>query len=106
MHQLVALVNAKLSPTDSAFASLTEICLTSLLVQSTESRWGGNEPSGLDPWLEDLEQVCEAANVKIHYNGGTTSIEGPSWGSNPCSYCHSDETGSLDSAPVVTEVED
>ena len=97
----MAFVRAKTSPPNGAFASLAEICLVTLSVKSTQSRRDGPEPYGLDPWLGDLKQVCEEANVKIHTKARTTSREGPSGEFYPCSSCRIGEVDSLDSAPVI-----
>lgn len=91
MHQLVALVNAKLFLTNGAFASLSEICLADLSVLSQNVRHG--DFKSLDPWLGDLKRVCEAAMVKFHYFEPRNS--------DPCSFCPPRERLSLDSAPVV-----
>ena len=94
--------NAKLSPKNGTFVSSTEICLANLSVWPTSSRWEGNEPNRLDPWLGDSRRVCEQASVKLHTDGRTAWIDGPSWNSYPCSFCRPSDT-TLDSAPVILE---
>lgn len=100
MHRLVALVHAKLSTPNGAFASLTEICVANLAVKSTESRWGTDR---LDSWLGDLKRACEEANVKVHTRATSTSIQSPSGEDFQCSFCRPSEMSVLDSAPVIPD---
>ena len=102
VRQLVALVNAKLSPTNGDFASLTEICLANLAVKSSTHRWGANKPNGLDLWLGDLKRVAQEAKVRIHTDyRGESSADGI-----PCSFCERVDSYTLDSAPIIPEEED
>lgn len=103
MRRLVALIHAKLSTPNGAFASLTEICVANLTVESTKSRWVAER---LDPWLGEFERACEEANVKIHTTGTTTSMQVSYTGIYPCSSCRPSEMGRLDSAPVIPGEED
>ena len=103
MHQLVALVNAKLSPTNGAFASLTEICLAHLSVDFNDNPWRRPNQLGFDPWLGDLRGICEKAKVKLHTKQETMyGPHGPSEDSYPCSFCQPHEIH-VDSAPVIPE---
>lgn len=104
IHQLAALVHAKLSSPSGAFASLTKICLADLSVKSTKSRYVGAEPDGLDVLLGDLKRVCEEAKVDIHSKRMMTNfLRGRSAEGSLCSSCGPGETPSLDSAPVIPE---
>lgn len=102
VRQLETLVSAKLSPTNGAFASLTEICLANLPVRSSTHDWGANEPNGLDLWLGDLKRVAQEAKVRIHadYRGELSA------GDVPCSFCKPVDSYTLDSAPVIPEEEE
>lgn len=102
VHRLRALVNAKLSSPNGAFASLTEICLVNLSV-NFKVRWGILKQDALDPWLWGLRRLCEDAKVKIHVNEGNSSTGGPSGDCFPCSSRRTDEICGIDSAPVEPE---
>ena len=65
MRRLEALVNAKKSSPDGAFASLTEICLASLSVASLTDRWESHAVDQLNPWLGDLKRLCKESEVKL-----------------------------------------
>lgn len=99
VRQLISLVQAKLSPTNGAFASLTEICLANLPVKSSTHRWGANKPSGLTIWLGDLRRVAQEADVRIHTGQGGSSAVGGEY----CSFCERVDSYTLDSAPVIPE---
>ena len=105
MRRLRALVSAKLSSPNGAFASLTDICLVNLSV-NFKVRWGILEEDALDPWLWELKRVCEEAKVKIHVNERISSVGGPFGDCFPCSSRRTVEIGGIQSAPVEPEEED
>ena len=106
MHQLVALVKAKLVPANGAFAALTGICFGNLSLELVRDQWVYYEPNRLDPWMGDLRRVCEEADVELHDEMRT--IEGLSQYAYFCRLCRRCETvvTALDSAPVIPEEEE
>lgn len=99
IHQLIALVNVKLSPANDYFTSLTLICL-GLLYVNTRGRGPGDRRDGHDPWLVDLKRVCEKAEVGVH----PRAPQGQEC--HDCSFGRADEMISLDSWPVIPDEED
>lgn len=98
IHQLVSLVNAKLSPANDAFTSLTLICL-GLLYVNTRGRGSGDRRDGHDPLLKDLKRVCEKAKVEFHLG----APEGRK--RHNCSFGRTGEAISLDSWPAMLDEE-
>ena len=106
MHQLVALVKAKLGPANGTFAALKGICFGTLALYLIRDQFIYAEPNRLDPWMGDLRRVCEEADVKLHdAETGLVWIEEVSRHAYFCSLCTSPETA-LDSAPVIPKEEE
>ena len=106
MHQLVALVEAKLVPANGAFAALSWICFDNLSFERLRGYWVHHEPNRLDPWMGDLKRVCEKADVKLHHcESWVTGMEELSQDAYCCSVFRRYETP-LDSAPVIPEKEE
>lgn len=82
MHRLEAIVDAKRSSPDGAFASLKKICLAGLSMASVINRSGNIEveAEGLDPWLGNLNRVCEESEVELHSKWNMVCRDGPSGG--------------------------
>lgn len=98
MHQLVALVKAKLDPANGAFTALRGICLGNLSMEFIDDyAWLADE-NRLDPWTGDLRRVCEEADVKLHAEGG--DMKGLSQDASWCISCMRSNT-SLDSDPEM-----
>ena len=106
MHQLVALVKAKLDPINGAFAALKGICFRSLELYPKCDQLRRDEPNRPVPWMADLRRVCEEADVKLHDNEkGLFWMEEESLYDYFCNLCRRCETP-LDSAPVIPEKEE
>ena len=106
MHQLAALVKAKLDPINGAFAALTGICFGNLALHLIRDQHIYAEPNRLDPWMGDLRRVSEEADVKLHdAETGLVWIEEVSRHAYFCSLCETVATA-LDSAPVIPKEEE
>ena len=104
MHQLVALVKAKLDATNGAFAALRGICLGNLPLPM-DYYAVSTEPRRLEPWVSELRRVCEEADVKLH--DGLQDLNCLNWLKQDVPQCFSCRRWktTLDSAPVIPKQE-